>query len=274
MSNSQALPNNGGLISKTEDILATYTYEELSMEFKRLYPVISKAFQLISLMYNRLTIKDGLSHKEASSKIFEDHKHLHGFSQRNIRRSLMSIDNPNIPHRTGRKIRPTWPNSVDSRASFDINDRDNAILSSKSLPADQNHELETDLTRKTECSNCSVLLQQTQKLEKEKSKIAEGYEQALQIIKEQEKRISGIPDAETFNNQLPANNDSTKVLEQEIALLYDPLQQAMASTFKLKENKIWLTIRFNKITANIVAVYTGRKSDVAYSSTSILSSRG
>lgn len=274
MNNSQALPNNGGLISKTEDILATYTYEELSMEFKRLYPIISRAFQLISLMYNRLTIKDGLSHKEASSKIFEDHKHLHGFSQRNIRRSLMSIDNPNIPHRTSRKIRPSWPNSVDSRASFDINDRDNAILSSKSLPADQNHELETDLTRKTECSNCSVLLQQTQKLEKEKSKIAEGYEQALQIIKEQEKRISGIPDAETFNNQLPANNDSTKVLEQEIALLYDPLQQAMASTFKLKENKIWLTIRFNKITANIVAVYTGRKSDVAYSSTSILSSRG
>jgi hypothetical protein len=49
-------------------------------------------------MYNRLTIVDRLSHKEAMLKIANDHKHLPGFSDRNVRRYLPS-HNPNIPHR-------------------------------------------------------------------------------------------------------------------------------------------------------------------------------
>jgi hypothetical protein len=269
MNHSDVTSNNGAAILKTEDVIVL-TYEELSTEFKRLYPIISKAFQLIGLMYNRLTREHNLSHKEAVSKIYEDHKNLQGFSQRNIRRSLMSLSNPSIPHRTRRKIRPSWPNSIDSGASFDT--LHNTELSNKRL-TDQNQELENNPTEKTQCSSCSVLLQQNKKLEEEKSKVTEGYEQALQILKEQEKRISEIPDAKTLSNQLPANNDSTKALELEIALLYDPLQKAMASTFKLKENKLWLTIRFNK-TGNIIAVYTDRKSNVVCSTPSILSGQG
>ena len=110
MNYSHATSNNGGTVSKTEDIIARATYEELSSEFKNLYPTVSRAFQLINLMYDRLTIEDKLLHKEAVSKIYEDHKHLQGFSPRNIRRSLMSLDNPNVPRRRSRKIRPTWPN--------------------------------------------------------------------------------------------------------------------------------------------------------------------
>jgi hypothetical protein len=49
-------------------------------------------------MYNRLTLVDRLSHKEAILKIANDHKHLPGFSDRNVRRYLPS-HNPNIPHR-------------------------------------------------------------------------------------------------------------------------------------------------------------------------------
>jgi hypothetical protein len=264
-------PKNDGTISKIDDIIATSTYEELSMEFQKIYPFVSRAIQLICLMYHRLTLKDNLSHREATSKIYEDHKHLQGFSQRNIRRSLMSLDNPNIPHRTGRKIRPSWPNSVDSGASIDVDNQENIELSSKSLVAVQNCELEKDLTRKTECTKCSVLLLQIQKLEKEKSKVIEGHEQALQIIK---KQVSEIQDAKSHNSQTVTSNDSVRGLEQEIALLYDPLWQAMASAFKLKESKLWLTIRLNKNSGNIIAVYTGRKSSVAYSSHSILSSHG
>src|ERR1043166_5979591 len=55
-------------------------------------------------MYNRLTIVDRLSHKEAMLKIANDHKHLPGFSDRNVRRYLPS-HNPNIPHRV-RRPRP------------------------------------------------------------------------------------------------------------------------------------------------------------------------
>jgi hypothetical protein len=83
------------------------SYEELSKEFQQLFPIAYRAIQLIAMMYNRLTLVDKLSHKEAKSKIYEDHKHLPGFSSRNIRRRLTSLDNPNISHR----IRPIWPKS-------------------------------------------------------------------------------------------------------------------------------------------------------------------
>ena len=59
-------------------------------------------------MYNRLTLVDNLSHREALAKIYDDHKHLSGFSRRNIRRNL-PLDNVTVP----RRIRPSWPkNSI------------------------------------------------------------------------------------------------------------------------------------------------------------------
>ncbi len=59
------------------------SYEDLSSEFQRLYPRVA---DLIQLMYNRLTLVDKLSHKEAVAKIYNDHQHLSGFSRR--RRNL------------------------------------------------------------------------------------------------------------------------------------------------------------------------------------------
>jgi hypothetical protein len=82
----------------TEDEFKTRTYEDLSSEFQKLYPQAVRAYQLIPQMYNRLTLVDRLSHKEATLKIANDHKHLPGFSGRNVRRYLPS-HNPNIPHR-------------------------------------------------------------------------------------------------------------------------------------------------------------------------------
>ncbi len=82
----------------TEDEYKTRTYEDLSSEFQKLYPQAVRAYQLIPQMYNRLTIVDRLSHKEAMLKIANDHKHLPGFSDRNVRRYLPSY-NPNRPRR-------------------------------------------------------------------------------------------------------------------------------------------------------------------------------
>jgi hypothetical protein len=79
------------------------SYEDLSSEFQRQYVV-----QLIELMYNRLTLVDKLSHKKAVAKIYNDHRHLSGFSKRNIRRNL-PLENSSVP----RRIRPSWPkNSI------------------------------------------------------------------------------------------------------------------------------------------------------------------
>ena len=74
------------------------SYEDLSKEFRKIYPNVIRAFQLIPLMYDRLSLIDGLCHKRALKKIRDDHKDLPGFSHRNIYRYLPS-DNPNIPHR-------------------------------------------------------------------------------------------------------------------------------------------------------------------------------
>ena len=82
----------------TEDEYKTRTYEDLSSEFQKLYSQVVRAYQLIPQMYNRLTIVDRLSHKEAMLKIANDHKHLPGFSDRNVRRYLPSY-NPNRPRR-------------------------------------------------------------------------------------------------------------------------------------------------------------------------------
>lgn len=81
------------------------SYEELSKEFQQ---AVARAFELIPQMYNRLNIVDGLTHKGALAKIRNDHNHLSGFTERNIRRYLPA-NNPNIP----RRVRTSRPkNSV------------------------------------------------------------------------------------------------------------------------------------------------------------------
>ncbi|PWU79311.1 MAG: hypothetical protein DLM72_18145 [Candidatus Nitrosopolaris wilkensis] len=82
------------------------TYEELSQEFQEVYSAAARAFGLIPLMYNRLTLVEGMIHKQAVEKIYNDHHHLSGFTHRNIRRYLPA-DNPNIP----RRIRTSRPNN-------------------------------------------------------------------------------------------------------------------------------------------------------------------
>src|SRR5215471_14782713 len=88
----------------TEDDVKEYqkrSYDDLSSEFQRLYP---RVIRLIPLIYNRLTLVDKLSHKEATTKIYNDHRDLPGFSRRNIRRNL-PLDNATVP----RRIRPSRP---------------------------------------------------------------------------------------------------------------------------------------------------------------------
>jgi hypothetical protein len=86
------------------------TYEDLSDELQKIYRFVARAFELIPLMYNRLTLLDGLTHKNAVEKIVADHQHLTGFSARNIRRYLPA-DNPIVPKR----VRPSWPKNSSTK---------------------------------------------------------------------------------------------------------------------------------------------------------------
>jgi hypothetical protein len=87
------------------------SYQELSSEFRSLYPKGWRFVHLISLMYDRLTLVDNLSHKEAEAKIYNDHQDLPGFSRRNIRRNL-PLDNATVP----RRIRPSWPKNSNTKS--------------------------------------------------------------------------------------------------------------------------------------------------------------
>jgi hypothetical protein len=88
------------------DICSEYewrSYEALSKEFLE---KVSRAIELVPLMYNRLTKVDKIPHKEAVKKILDDHHQVPGFSSRNILRYLPS-DNPSVPHR----VTSSWRNS-------------------------------------------------------------------------------------------------------------------------------------------------------------------
>jgi hypothetical protein len=67
------------------------------------------AVVLISQMYNRLTLVDGYTHKQAIEKIWNDHKNIRGFSRRSISRNL-PMDNPNVPRRK-RRVMSKWHNN-------------------------------------------------------------------------------------------------------------------------------------------------------------------
>ena len=134
----------------TEDEYKTRTYEDLSLEFQKLYPQAVRAYQLIPQMYNRLTLVDRLSHKEAKLKMANDHKHLPGFSDRNVRRYLPS-HNPNIPHRV-RTPRPknSATISVDNpKLSMSEHKQNELINASKStrIETSSSTDMDYDVTK-------------------------------------------------------------------------------------------------------------------------------
>jgi hypothetical protein len=89
-----------------------HSYDDLSSEFQKVYSSAVRAYQLIASMYNRLTLVENFSHKDAVAKMQNDHKHLAGFSKRNISRSL-PLDNPRVP----RRVRPSWRKSSCTEAN-------------------------------------------------------------------------------------------------------------------------------------------------------------
>jgi hypothetical protein len=155
------------------------SYDDLSSGFQKLLHFAVRASELISLMYNRFTLIEKYSHKEAVTKIQDDHKHLAGFSSRNIRRSL-PVDNPNVR----RRVRPPWhKNSIieanpPSKLSDTIQqEEENLKLPLTSNNAD-NKKIYRDVATKqphkpTECSSCALSL--------ENSELKEALEKTRQL---------------------------------------------------------------------------------------------
>ena len=138
------------------------TYAELSRCFNELYPTVLRAFQLIELMYTRLTLVEKLKHREAIKKIYDDHKHLAGFSRRNIYRYLPS-GNPNVPKRvvpSRHKSSLTEPVGNNKFSSTKLSSQPEGI------PEDEIHGVEPIReSSEVECHRCILLTAKNQELE-------------------------------------------------------------------------------------------------------------
>lgn len=169
------------------------SYTELSDEFKSLYPTIVRALQLIPKMYNRLTLVDNYSHKEAIIKIFEDHRELPGFSKRNIYRALPQ-DNPTIPkrvvpnrHNSSETIPETnCPLSgTEEREDIESKDLDDKTCPNCQLLKMQKEELEEALKASagpTIAANFAPQIQRFTVLKERRSELIDGMEKSIELI--------------------------------------------------------------------------------------------
>jgi hypothetical protein len=209
------------------------SYEELSKEFQQLYPIAYRAIQLIPMMYNRLTLVDKLSDKKAKAKIYEDHKHLPGFSLRNIRRSLTSLDNPNISHR----IRPHWPKSSNTATNNGSDLSTTKLISEEDIkPKIVNDD---DTARSNE-------LEQTIRSQLRK--------QALSGTMAENQRNQ--------NNQLTQSVAIPNVHNFEFYIPWEQHRQYVEGIYRSgRPLKIWFNGKIDGDTGKVIAVYTGKISE-------------
>ncbi|HEY9387193.1 MAG TPA: hypothetical protein VIP70_09135 [Nitrososphaeraceae archaeon] len=207
------------------------SYEKLSKEFQQLYPIAYRAIQLIRMMYNRLTLVDKLSHKEAKAKIYEDHKHLPGFSSRNIRRSLTSLDNPNISHR----IRPHWPKSSSTATN------NGSDLSTPKLNP------EKDIKPKT--------------INDDDARSKE-LEQTISQLRKQALSGTMAENQQNQNHQLTQPAATSNVHNFEFYISWEQHRQYVEEMYRSgRPLKIWFNGKIDGDTGKVIAVYTRRISE-------------
>jgi hypothetical protein len=254
------------LTSITEDTKDDYnsrTYKNISSEFQALFPNAMRAFQLIPLMYNRLTLVDNLSHTEAVKKIHNDHLHLQGFSSRSIRR-YFPLDNPAVP----RRVRTSWPKNSDTQADCDVklsNDEQYGKDVEKEAPSITN----SGFPNKTESSTITsenLELACVQRIEDEKQQLAEQVTilQELHIrdrakIKDLEEVVSSGSFA-TAEQVISRKNTTEENINFEFPLYIEDIQQHVSSIAGDGEpvDRLWISGSVNKGTGKVVDIHFGR----------------
>jgi hypothetical protein len=254
-------------IESSEGSYEDRPYEELSKEFQEKWPTAVRAFELIPLMYNRLTKVDEYTHKAAMNKINNDHAHLPGFSKRNIRRYLPA-DNPNVPHRI-RTPRPK--NSItenDSGEKFSDSGLDEQGYGSKDSNIDsaggssshdagdekdhkprEGHEQLPTIPEGNDCPNCQEL----------RDKI-KGLEEELEYLNTQ---VQARQEDEEFHRESFAYNSESKnyrPLDFEFCLKLRDLRKYAALRFKeVGDNgDVWFNGTIDAETGLMVCTYFGR----------------
>jgi hypothetical protein len=222
------------------------TYEDLSKEFQELYPAAARAFELIPLMYNRLTLVDGQTHKVAIKKILTDHQNLSGFSARNIRRYLPS-DNPTIP----RRIRSSWPKNSDNHTSTNEKLSSNE-QSPESPPYQSDSSYEPDRER---------IERENHQMKEQVANLQELHEQDTKTIGELNDALSRTA-MKTADEIAKTESGRGIIIDFEFSLPWEVVRKYMNETYKSGRSlEVWFNGRIDKESGNIIVVYTGKVID-------------
>jgi hypothetical protein len=188
-----------------------------------------------------LTLVDKLSHKEAVTKIYSDHRHLSGFSRRNIRRNLPS-DNVTVP----RRIRPSWPKNSTTE------DEEASKLSIIRHEQNQNGGIlqsnlkEDDLRKTTRLAPATQIGEENKIMQLSTQELAKSLDDV--IPPNDEAKQSGFDDINegttnaeskvesTITSPIKQNKDSTdttkKVLVSSISIPFEALRRDMEAVFR------------------------------------------
>ena len=231
------------------------SYEELSQELQQ---AVARAFVLIPQMYNRLTLVDGLPHKDALAKIRNDHNHLSGFTERNIRRYLPA-NNPNIPRRvmTSRPKNSATETCVGTFFS-DTKHNDEKNINHKigrqSISNDVVDDVSSDETIQIEgvTANRNV-----------KSDLGEAphSQEPKEALKEATNlsTVDAVPIAANKANKADLN--TCNVLSLEIPLPSRQCRKYISSQLNEGKNEFCFSVIINVDTGKIISAKTGRNSE-------------
>jgi hypothetical protein len=198
------------------------SYEELSQELQQ---AVARAFVLIPQMYNRLTLVDGLPHKDALAKIRNDHNHLSGFTERNIRRYLPA-NNPNIPRRVRTPRPKNSPTETSVETSF----------------SDTKHNDEKNINHKIGTQNIS-------------NHVVDD------ISSDRTNNLSTVDTIPLAPNEPNKANLKTNILNQEIELPCRESRRYISSQLNKGKNEFWISIKVNLDTGKIISAKIGRNSE-------------
>ncbi|PWU81210.1 MAG: hypothetical protein DLM72_08120 [Candidatus Nitrosopolaris wilkensis] len=213
------------------------TYDELSQEFQELFPTYVKAVELVPQMYNRLTLIDGFTHKQAFSKIRDDHCHLFGFNERNIRRYLPE-DNPKVP----RRVRTSWPK--------------NSITEIQPGPYFSNTQHENHLNQNVTDDVLEDQLTGTKLGEQEHKRSDDKTSCSLTLEQVESATEKKLQPREC------QTRDRYELVDFEFNLEWDSVADYMNELYKSENTlEIWFNGELDKRTGKVIAADTGRKED-------------
>ncbi len=240
------------------------SYEDISKEFQTLFPSAIRAFQLVPLMYNRLTLVDNLSHSTAVERIYNDHHHMPGFSRRSITRYLPA-DNPAVPHR----VTPSWrkksitynenkeKSSADEQYEDDLDDKvDKSIARPSTL-----NTAETSISYNEQLNMADVLTREDEKQEliTRVTYLQEPHNQDKAKIIDLRNMISNASSV-TAEEVVSRMNASADNVDFEFSLLIEEIQQHISSIASDGElpDRLWINGSVNKVTGKVVEIQLGR----------------